>query len=191
VLWKGRKKSHRHESENALDFLAPWGWDGGWPTPPRLSITETLRAQGERDLAAVPHPRLAVATRSSGSSAYPSGEWWNKALEMLRNAGWNPVVIAPPEDSTLAPTDLKGLLGRLSACDAFLGPSTGPTQMAAALGLPVLALMGRSINRGPSRWAPMGLNVQVLQYPEPEADLNGGMDRLDPKELLPHLERLK
>jgi heptosyltransferase III len=191
VLWKGRKKSNRHESENALDFLTPWGWDGGWPAPPRLNLAEALRAQGEQDLAAVPHPRLAVATRSSGSSAYPSSDWWNKALEVLRNAGWNPVVIAPPEDSTLAPTDLKGLLGRLAACDAFLGPSTGPTQIAAALGLPVLALMGRSINRGPSRWAPMGSRVQVMQYPEPEADLSGGMDRLDPKELLPHLERLK
>jgi hypothetical protein len=31
----------------------------------------------------------------------------------------------------------------------------------------------------------------VLQYPGPEADLAGGMDRLDPAALAPHLERLK
>jgi hypothetical protein len=30
----------------------------------------------------------------------------------------------------------------------------------------------------------------VLQYPGPEADLSGGMDRLDPEALLPHLARL-
>lgn len=191
VLWKGRRKSARHESENALDFLSPWHWDGGWPSPPRLEVTEACRLQGETDLAALPRPRLAIATRSSGSSAYPSSAWWECALPVLREAGWNPVIVSPPEDSSLSSTDLHGLLGRLAACDAFLGPSTGPTQIAAVLGLPVLALMGQTINRGPSRWAPMGTRVQVLQYPGAEADLSGGMDRLDPKDLLLHLERLK
>jgi ADP-heptose:LPS heptosyltransferase len=80
-------------------------------------------------------------------------------------------------------------MGRIRACDAFLGPSTGPTQLAAALGVPLVALMGLSPNRGPSRWAPLGDRVQVLQYPGPEADLAGGMDRLDPGALLPHLAR--
>ena len=37
----------------------------------------------------------------------------------------------------------------------------------------MLALMGLSSNRGPSRWAPLGRRVQVLQYPGPEADLAG------------------
>ncbi|NTV73612.1 MAG: hypothetical protein HGA66_05340 [Holophaga sp.] len=53
------------------------------------------------------------------------------------------------------------------------------------------ALMGLSSNRGPSRWTPLGRRGQVLQYPGPEADLKGGMDRLDPASLLPHLERLR
>jgi ADP-heptose:LPS heptosyltransferase len=190
VLWKGRIGSGRHEADNVLDFLAPWGWSGGWPAPPRLVLTEQERAAGDADLATVPHPRLAVATRSSGSSAYPSAAWWGRALPVLEAAGWHPVVLAPPEDSPLPATSLRGLLGRIAACDAFLGPSTGPTQIAAALGLPVLALLGRTPNRGPSRWTPLGARVQVLQYPEPEADLSGGMDRLDPAALLPHLERL-
>jgi hypothetical protein len=50
--------------------------------------------------------------------------------------------------------------------------------------------MAQKPNRGPSRWAPLGPKVQVLQYEGPEADLSGGMDRLDPAGLLPHLERL-
>jgi hypothetical protein len=33
--------------------------------------------------------------------------------------------------------------------------------------------------------------VQVLQYPGPEADLGGGMDRLDPELLTAHLARLR
>jgi len=190
VLWRGRNGSGRHEAQNVLDFLRPWGWDGGWPSAPALAVTTGERARGMADLAHLPHPRLGVATRSSGSSAFPGAAWWDRALDALRAAGWNPVVLSPPEDSALGPTDLRGLLGRIAACDAFLGPSTGPTQLAAALDVPLLALMGLSSNRGPCRWAPLGRRVQVLQYPGPEADLKGGMDRLDPAALLPHLDRL-
>ena len=190
VIWKGRFRSGRHEAQNLLDFLQPWGWDGGWPAPPRITLTAAELAAGEADLAGLPRPRLGIATRSSGSSAFPSPAWWERALPVLRAGGWNPVLLSPPEDSSMPATDLRGLMGRIRACDAFLGPSTGPTQLAAALGVPLLALMGLSPNRGPSRWAPMGARVQVLQYPGPEADLTGGMDRLAPQELLAHLARL-
>lgn len=188
-LWRGRHHSGRHEAQNALDFLGPWGWEGGAPDPPRLMLSDLERTRGEADLAGIPRPRLGVATRSSGSSAYPSAAWWARALPLLQAAGWHPVVLTPPEDSGLAPTDLRGLLGRIAACDAFLGPSTGPLQAAPALGVPTLALMGLSPNRGASRWAPLGDAVEVLSYPGPEADLAGGMDRLDPASLVPRLER--
>ena len=190
-LWRGRKRSDRHETENLMDFLVPFGWDLGAPPIPRLSVTAQELAQGRADLEMVPAPRLGVALESSGSSAFPSRGWWDTALGLLRTSGWNPVVLSPESASTLPATDLRGLMGRISACDAFLGPSTGPLQIAAALDVPVLALMGRSINRGPSRWAPRSAKVQVLQYPAPEADLDGGMDRLDPADLLPKLRLLQ
>ena len=193
VPLEGPRRHGRHEAQNCLDFLKPWGWEGGAPAPPRLVLTRLERAAGPCGPGPpAPRPVLGVATRSSGSSAFPSDPWWDRALRRSwRPRGWSPVVLSPPEASALAPTDLRGLLGRLAACDAFLGPSTGPTQLAAALDVPVLALMGLSSNRGPSRWAPLGRRVQVLQYPGPEADLQGGMDRLDPRDLLPHLARLR
>lgn len=190
-LWRGRRGSDRHEAENLLDFLGPWGWAGGWAEPPHLVLTEEERNQGHADLAGIPAPRLGIATRSSGSSAFPSTAWWDRAWPILAAAGWNPVVLSPPEDSALPESGLRHLLGRLAACQAFLGPSTGPLQMATALGLPTLALMGHTLNRGPSRWSPLGSRVQVLQYPGPEADLSHGMDRLDPSALIPHLDRLR
>jgi ADP-heptose:LPS heptosyltransferase len=189
-LWKGRHGSGRHEAENLLDFLAPFGWEGGCPSPPRLAVTDAERHAAEAELAAFPRPRLAVALKSSGSSAYPGKAWWGRAFAVVRQEGWTPVVLSPEADSELPPRDLRTLMGRLAACDAFLGPSTGPLQISAALGLPTLALMGRSPNRGPSRWAPLGTPGQVLQYPAPEADLAGGMDRLDPDALRPHLRAL-
>ncbi|BDU75001.1 glycosyltransferase family 9 protein [Mesoterricola silvestris] len=191
LLWRGRNGTGRHEAQNVLDFLRPWGWDGGLPPPPRIRLGPEERERGRAEFAALPRPLLGIATRSSGSSAFPSEAWWARALPVLSAGGWHPVILAPPEDSPLDPTDLRGLLGRIAACDAFLGPSTGPTQLAAALDVPVLALMGLSSNRGPSRWTPLGRRVQVLQYPGPEADLQGGMDRLDPAALLPHLARLR
>jgi ADP-heptose:LPS heptosyltransferase len=190
-LWKGRYGSGRHESEHALDFLYPFGWSGGCPVPPRLYLSEAERAQGEADLALHPRPRLGLVKRGSGAGAHPSEAWWETACTVFQAAGWHPVVLAPGEASDLPPTDLRGLMGRLAACDAVISPSTGPAHLAAALGVPLLALMGLRPNHSPDRWAPLGAQVQVVQYPGPEADLGNGMDRLDPLALLPHLARLR
>jgi ADP-heptose:LPS heptosyltransferase len=193
VLWKGRFGSGRHESSNVLDFLKPWGWQGGSPPLPRLTVTAQELAQANADLAAADggRPRLGLVLRGSGAGAFPSQDWWDQAVPVLEGAGWAPVILAPAEASPLPPGDLRALLARLSACAAVLGPSTGPMHMAAALGVPVLCLMGLRVHHGPDRWTPLGPRVQVLQYPGPEADLSGGMDRLDPRDLLPHLARLR
>lgn len=184
VLWKGRYGTGRHESQNVLDFLKPWRWDGGVPTCPRLVLSEEERKPGHG-------ATLGLILRGSGAGAFPSQGWWDATIPVLERAGWNPVILSPPESSPLEPTELRGLMARLLSCRAVLGPSTGPLHLASALGVPVLCLMGLRVHHGPDRWAPLGPRVQILQYPGPEADLSGGMDRLDPLSLLPHLDRLK
>jgi ADP-heptose:LPS heptosyltransferase len=194
VLWKGRTGSGRHEAEHALDFLRPWGWQGGVPVAPALWVSAAERAQGRQDLAGPDgdsRPVLGVVLRGSGSGAYPTPAWWSRALDACAQAGWRPLVLSPAGAGPLPPSDLRGFMGRLAACDAVLGPSTGPMHLAAALGVPVVCLMGRRRHHGPDRWAPLGRRVQVVQYPGPEADLAQGMDRLDPAELLPHLARCR
>jgi ADP-heptose:LPS heptosyltransferase len=193
VIWKGRYGSGRHEAGNVLDFLKPWGWQGGAPALPELFLAEAERSRGLADLAAGqedPRPVLGVVLRGSGAGAFPSPAWWERALAVATAAGWRSVPLSPPDAGALPPTDLRGLMGRLAGCRAVLGPSTGPVHLAAALGVPVLCLMGLRPHHGPDRWAPLGRRVQVLQYPGAEADLSGGMDRLDPEALLPHLARL-
>jgi ADP-heptose:LPS heptosyltransferase len=192
VLWKGRYGSGRHEAMNALDFLTPWGFQGGAPVLPDLALAPAELDQGRADLAggADPRPVLGIVLRGSGSGAYPSQAWWERAMAVAAQAGWRPLVLSPAEAGPLPPADLRGLMGRLRACAAVAGPSTGPLHLAAALDVPVLCLMGLRPHHGPDRWTPLGRRVQVLQYPGPEADLGGGMDRLDPALLPAHLARL-
>lgn len=191
LLWRGRNGTGRHEAQNALDFLKPWGWAGGWPEPPRLTLGPEERGLASADLAGTPRPRLGVVRRGSGSGAYPSEAWWQRAMPVFEGAGWHPVTLAPAETSALPATSMRGLMARISACDAVISPSTGPAHLAAALEVPLLCLMGQRPNHSPDRWAPLGSRIQILQYPGPEADLSGGMDRLDPAALLPHLDRLR
>ncbi len=191
TIWRGRYGTGRHEAENILDFLAPFGWDGGWPPPPHLYLTQEERHQGEADLAGCPRPRVGMVRRGSGAGAHPSDAWWNRVESMLHPEGWNSIVLAPAADSPLPETHLRGLMARLAACDAIISPSTGPAHLSAALGIPLLVLMGRRKNHSPDRWAPLGDRIQVVQYPGQEADLLDGMDRIPPESLLPHLDRLK
>jgi heptosyltransferase-3 len=188
VLWKGRYGTGRHESQNVLDFLKPWHWDGGVPACPRLVLN---KEELQQSLPQSHRPLLGLILRGSGAGAFPSQRWWEATIPVLEQAGWDPVILSPPESSPLKPTDLRGLMARLSSCAAVLGPSTGPLQVASALGVPVLCLTGLRVHHGPDRWAPLGQRVQIVQYPGPEADLSYGMDRLDPLSLLGHLDRLK
>jgi ADP-heptose:LPS heptosyltransferase len=193
VLWQGRTGTGRHEASHALDFLRPWGWQGGVPRLPALSVSREELEAGRQDLAAGDdgRPVLGVVLRGSGAGAFPSPGWWERALAVCAQAGWRALVLSPPEAGPLTPVGLRGLMGRLAACHAVLGPSTGPLHLASALGVPVVCLMGRRPHHGPDRWAPLGPRAQVLQYPAPEADLAQGMDRLDPAELVPHLARVR
>jgi len=189
------KRSHsgRHESQLILDYLKPFGIfaSASLPPPPTLVLTPEEEERGHADLRMVPAPRLGVVKRGTGSGACPSFHWWENMLGALRAAGWNPVVMSPLEEGDLAPTGVRGLLGRLNACDAVLGVSTGPMHLAAALGVPTLCLMAKSVRHGPVRWAPLGRRAAFLQYEGEEDDRGSGMDRFEPDTVLAHLEKLR
>ena len=190
LIWKGRYGTRRHEAMNVLDFLTPWGLDGGAPEPPQLFLTKEERAQGERDLPHLDRPRLGLFLQGTGAGAHPSANWWASARSTFLAEGWMPTVLGPPDHSDLPPTALRGLMARMAACDVIISPSSGPAHIAAALGVPLLCLMGLRPNHSPDRWGPLGIRVQIVQYEPPEADLSGGMDRLDPVALVPHIKRL-
>ncbi|MCL1907758.1 MAG: hypothetical protein FWG12_00130 [Holophagaceae bacterium] len=193
IIWSKRRKSGRHESLHVLDFLQPLGWAVPKSIPDTLSPVLTAEEidHGKAGLQNYLSPRLGVVLRGSGGGAYPSLLWWEKMLEALRRVGWNPVILSPPEESHLPPTDIRGLMARLSACDAVLGVSTGPTHLAAALNVPTLCLMGKRKDHGPDRWAPLGSCVETLQYLGEEDDFGSGMDRLSVDSVLAIMEKMR
>lgn len=60
---------------------------------------------------------------------------------------------------------LPQLAALLSRCAVYIGSATGPTHLAAAVGVPVVALYSPLRSSAPVRWRPLGERVCVLQPP--------------------------
>jgi ADP-heptose:LPS heptosyltransferase len=78
---------------------------------------------------------------------------------------------AGPEEELPGATrfeDLAGLARWLSGARLYIGNDSGITHLAAAIGIPTLALFGPT---DPARWAPRGQNVTILRC-EPIANLS-------------------
>lgn len=86
-----------------------------------------------------------------------------------------------PDTPLFADLSVLQACGLLSACQAYIGNDSGVTHLAAALGLPVLALFGPSSVR---HWAPRGTRVQVV------AARSGELAALSPDEIWPRVAGL-
>lgn len=74
-----------------------------------------------------------------------------------------PLARALPDAPRLAGCTLLEVAAILANCAAYLGNDSGITHLAAALGLPVIALFGPS---NLEHWAPRGPQVRLLQAPD-------------------------
>jgi ADP-heptose:LPS heptosyltransferase len=191
---KNHSDSSRHQSQHNLDFLRAYRWPVPESVPlPRLVLTQEETDRGLADMAGVPAPRLGLVAKGLTGPA-PGPGWWEKMVGASKQAGWNPVVLSPPDAAALPPAGMRDLMARLGACDAVLGVSTGPTHLAAALGVPTLCLFGRSARSAPARWTPLAgcgdARVGAMQYEGEEEDRRGGMDRFSPDDVLARLDGL-
>jgi hypothetical protein len=97
-------------------------------------------------------------------------ESFRQLAKRLSVRGSVAMVTGPEEELTGARrfADLGSLAAWLSGASLFIGNDSGPTHLAAAMGIPVVALFGPT---DPAIWAPRGANVRVLRR-EPMGELS-------------------
>jgi lipopolysaccharide heptosyltransferase II len=177
-----RRGTQKHESEYNLNLLRPLGVAVQRPEPFSWSVTsaeqqhvaQRLSAHGCADARLV-----AVHPGSSGSTLnWPAARYAEVGRRVTR-AGAMVVVTGSGSEAALVAEvvdaigpgaiDLCGAftLAELAAlyqrCTFYVGGSTGPTHLAAAVRTPVIALYPPLRSGLPTRWRPLGRDVRVLQ----------------------------
>jgi ADP-heptose:LPS heptosyltransferase len=91
---------------------------------------------------------------------------------MLKSDGLKPEFILGPAEEDLVDglqqpdwtvhtlTDLLDLSGLLESAGGYIGNDSGPSHLAAFIGLPVVVIFGPA---DPERWAPMGRNAEIVK----------------------------
>lgn len=161
-------------------FIAPLSRLAIFPegrAAPELRLPETARAAGRLRLAALGAVRVAIHP-GSGS---PTKNWPLQSFLELAGRGAKAGVGRPflsigeadaelaadlqghaPAIPVLSGVDLVDLAGVLCNCSLYVGNDSGITHLAAAVGVPTVALFGPS---DPERWSPRGAHVRVVASP--------------------------
>ena len=145
---------------------------------PRLTLKETDRARGAGWLMKWGLGGKVVAIHPGSGS--PRKNWpaerFALLAEQLKSSGAAVVFVLGeadravatelrarrPDVPALADQSLVEVASVLAACAGFVGNDSGITHLAAALGLPVVAIFGPS---DPDQWGPRGPKVTVLRAP--------------------------
>jgi ADP-heptose:LPS heptosyltransferase len=188
--WQARSRGRRHEMEHnlALGRRLTGGWrkqflSRGRACPePRLHLTAGQRGIGEafrRDRAAGAETLVFVHPGSGGSALdWEPARFAGVANTLARRPGWRVFITGSAADSaTVAEVaahlepgigilldrfSLREFMGVLAAGDLFIGPSTGPLHIAAALGCATVGLFPPVVTMSPDRWGPRGTLSRAL-----------------------------
>jgi ADP-heptose:LPS heptosyltransferase len=182
--WQSRSRGRRHEMEHNLNLARRLtaGWlailgkqDARFPEP-RLYLTEGQKAIGQdfRRDQAPGCETLAFVHPGSGGSAldWEPARFAGVANTLARRPGWRVFITGSAGDKETVDTvaedldpsvevlldrfSLREFMGVLASGDLFIGPSTGPLHMAAALGCATVGLFPPVVTMSPDRWGPRG-----------------------------------
>lgn len=177
-----RRESTQHETQLNVELLGPLGVKAATVTPVRWRVDEEEAMAIERLLRergvdggdfVVLHPG------NAGSAMNWAPPQYAELGRRLQAHGVRIVVTGGPDERPLSAqvaadignraidlggaTNLPQLCALLQRARLYVGSATGPTHLAAAVGTPVVALYSPLRSSVPSRWRPLGDNVQVLQ----------------------------
>ncbi len=173
----------RHAADHLLETLAPLGISAaGADTTPRL----TLPAAQDRTVvrswqAHVPASATLVALHPGSGSARKRWSARNFLALAARLAAAGDVHVLllsgpaedaadlalPPHTTHIHDASLVEIAVLLRTCRLYVGNDSGITHLAAAIGVPVIALFGPT---DPSIWGPRGERVTMLQSPTDRMD---------------------
>jgi ADP-heptose:LPS heptosyltransferase len=164
---------------HAADHLAAaLGERSADPAVPRIDLAEQLRTEGRARLESLglrPGARAIALHAGAGAPAkrWPVSHWARFWRARARDS--QPFVVCGPADlepsreladllraPLLRDLPLVQLAAALSACSALVGHDSGVSHLAAALGVPTLALFGPT---DPAQWAPRGPCASCLRAP--------------------------
>jgi lipopolysaccharide heptosyltransferase I len=174
-----------HKVEKNLALLEALGIDTAQAGPPALQGAP-LSAEARDAVAALPRPRLAIhpgVSRFGALKAYPPARFARVARDFIARTGGSVLVSFGPGEEEEAESvareagpgtrpapacgSLAALITLYRSADVFCGVDTGPTQLAGAAGLPVVALFGP---KDPRIYRPRGEAVRVLSAPPESLD---------------------
>lgn len=180
-----------HVSDFFLQTLTELGIDPVAPATPGLALPQTARpaARGEPHGAALSEsPYICIHPGSGGKHKnWPRDRFLAVALRIRSTAGAPlvKILLGPAEEDCrtfwagreTSGVEVVGDLGILelaavlAGAGAYLGNDSGVTHLAAALGVPTVALFGPT---DPLRWGPRGPNVRILRGQAPCSPCAGG-----------------
>lgn len=177
-----RTRDGRHESDYALDMARVLGVQiAAREFLPEVFVTdaETEQARAVLRGAGITGPPITVHPGFRTGPNLPIGTYQEIAAGLA--AAGHPVIItgasAEAPDITAAfgdipgvfnlagKFDLRGLAAVLRECALFVGGSTGPMHLAAAVGTPVVAAFCRFPAVHPRRWGPLGNEHRIVTVP--------------------------
>ncbi|MCS7264091.1 MAG: glycosyltransferase family 9 protein [Armatimonadetes bacterium] len=171
-----------HQSHFVDNYLALAELAGGRVErrQPKLFVTDKERLQAKESLKGLGWDGLKPLWGFHPFSSVPRKEWgWENYAELIKlmQKEWEfvPIIFGGPKESKrakeLAQTQAIFAVGALSLrefiaavtwCDVFIGSDSGPTHIAAVLGIPTLALFGPT---DPERFKPLGTQVTIVCSP--------------------------
>jgi heptosyltransferase-2 len=193
----GARELHAHDplpppGVHAADHLAAaLGERAAEPAVPSIELADELRAEGRARLESLGRRPGARAIALHAGAGAPAKRWPVSHWVRLWSARvWDaqPFVVCGPADlepsleladrlraPLLRDLPLLELAAALCACAALVGHDSGVSHLAAALGVPTLALFGPT---DPAQWAPRGPCASWLRAP------TGRLADLDPEALV-------
>jgi len=174
-----RSRNEKHESRYNLDLLSGTVASIDY-SPYHFRLNEARKAAGTEVIAALGLQRPVIIHPGHGGSAYniSTERYVSLARKLLEHDLSVLISLGPGEEkfkSYFEPLqceklnflcnipDLAGLAEAFSACAGFIGGSTGPLHLAAALKLPTAAFFPPVAAMTPKRWGPVGNRSLVLK----------------------------